>query len=310
MAAEQVAGALGPRPRPTATADGARGSAGCHRLAPIGILALESACLMSRFYPAVTEPLRGPGAFAEISEVASQPQAAILLLLARQIRGDGASRREQPQVAESPTPSEWDVPDGETSPIPRIGPSHEAFSAKDVQARVRAAHGAVAPRRVDAMAYASCAERLYQRPGVDTAADLMEMCLSHPRELVRIAAAYAYLPLTTAPSRCVRHLVRGLKSADELEADLAATALAQIYPEHAALRRLSRKRATGGGGRPAHTLTLVHGTWASGAEWYQPPAGSFFRSLRRCVRTCTEALTSSRGPAATATARVLRARLT
>jgi hypothetical protein len=131
-----------------------------------------------------------------------------------------------------------------------------------------------------AKAHASCAERLYQRPGVDTAADLMEMCLSHPRELVRIAAAYAYLPLTTAPSRCVRHLVRGLKSADELEADLAATALARIYPEHTALRRLGRKRANGGGRGPAHTLTLVHGTWASGAEWYQPPAGSFFSFIK------------------------------
>jgi hypothetical protein len=234
---------------------------------------------MSRFYPAVTEPLRGPGAFAEISEVASQPQAAILLLLARQLRGDAASRQAPSGVAESPTPEEWDLPEGETFPIPRVGPSHGAFSAQDVEARARKAYGAVSPRRFDAMtkAYASCAERLYQQPGADTAADLMEMCLKHPRELVRIAAAYAYLPLTTAPSRCVRHLVRGLKSNDELEADLAATALAQIHPEHAALRRLSRKRPRGAGPpRPPHTLTLAHGTWASGAEWYQPPAGSFF----------------------------------
>jgi hypothetical protein len=158
-----------------------------------------------------------------------------------------------------------------------LGPSLEVFAATDVQSRVKSAYGA--PRRIDAMAkaFASCAERLYQSPATDAAADLMEMCLRHPRELVRIAAAYAYLPLTSDPSRCVKQLVRGLKSADALEADLAATALAQVQPEHTALRRLSRGRPRRDGPRsPPNTLTLVHGTWASDAEWYRPPAGSFF----------------------------------
>ncbi len=236
---------------------------------------------MSRFYPAVTDPLRGPGAFAEISEVASQPQAAILLLLGRQIRGADAG--EQSRVAESPDRPERDLPDGETFPVPRLEPSNEVFAAPVVQSRVKSAYGAVSPRRFDAMAraYASCAERLYQRPGVDTAADLMEMCLRHPRDLVRIAAACAYLPLTTAPSRCVRQLVRGLKSADSLEADLAATALARLQPEHAALRRLSRPRPRRRGPpSPPPTRTRVHGPGASGAEWYQPPAGSLFAFVK------------------------------
>lgn len=235
---------------------------------------------MSRYYPAVAEPLRGPAAFAQISEAASQSQAAILLLVGRQMREDDASRRDRLEVAESPAPS--DLPEGESFPIPRLRPSHDVFTAHVVRSRVKAAYGAISPKRTDAMAkaYASCAERLYQSPRADTAAELMEMCLVHPRELVRIAAAYAYFPMTADPSRCVRHLVRGLKSADALEADLAATALAQVSPEHAALRRLSRKRIRRGGRRPAHTLTLVHGTWASDAEWYQPPAGSFFSFVK------------------------------
>jgi len=236
---------------------------------------------MSQFYPAVTEPLRGPKAFAEISETASQSQAAILLLLARQIRGDDAVPQAQPHVAESPATSAWDLPEGEAFPVPRLGPSIKAFAAPEVQSRVKAAFGA--PRRGDAMvkAYASCAERLYQSPAVDNAADLMEMCLRHPRDLVRIAAAYGYHPLTTDPHRCVKQLVRGLKSPDELEADLAAAALARVQPEHPALRRRSRNRTKRGGPRrPPNTLTLVHGTWASDAGWYQPPAGSFFSFLQ------------------------------
>jgi hypothetical protein len=110
---------------------------------------------MAQFYPDVTEPLRGPRAFAEISEVASQPQAAILLLLARQLRGDDASVSGHTRVAESPTPEEWDLPEGETFPVPRVGPSHGVFPARDVQARARKAYGAVSPRKFDAMTKAS-----------------------------------------------------------------------------------------------------------------------------------------------------------
>ena len=46
---------------------------------------------MSEFYPTITKPLRGARAFKEVSETASQPQAAILLMLARQLRGDDES---------------------------------------------------------------------------------------------------------------------------------------------------------------------------------------------------------------------------
>jgi hypothetical protein len=121
--------------------------------------------------------------------------------------------------------------------------------------------------------------RLCAWRGAARAADLFQMSLDHPRELVRIAAAISSLPLTTAPGRNLRVLVNGLRSPDELERSLAATGLAQAYPEHPALRRLSRGKTARRPGKPTGTITLIHGTWASDSPWYQP-AGDFFTFIQ------------------------------
>jgi hypothetical protein len=108
----------------------------------------------------------------------------------------------------------------------------------------------------------------------------MQMCLAHPHALVRIAAAHAYLPLTDDVARCIRILAAGVKSSDLLERDLAATALSRAQPEHPALRTLNRRRPrVRRVRRRPQTLLLVHGTWASDSEWYQP-GGSFHSFIK------------------------------
>ncbi|HSB99245.1 MAG TPA: hypothetical protein VLE45_04970, partial [Burkholderiaceae bacterium] len=116
------------------------------------------------------------------------------------------------------------------------------------------------------------------KPLASNAADLFALCLDHPKALLRVAAAIASLPLTTLPTQNLRLLLEGLKSPDELERSLAATGLARTYPEHPALRRLSRGKTAARVRRPRQTLLLVHGTWASDAAWYKP-GGDFFNHV-------------------------------
>ncbi|MBI3678994.1 MAG: hypothetical protein HY235_01080, partial [Acidobacteria bacterium] len=65
---------------------------------------------------------------------------------------------------------------------------------------------------------------------------------------------------------------------DELERDLAATALARVAPEHPALGPLRKGKIPAKPPKPAHTITIIHGTWASGNAWYQPN-GDFFNYI-------------------------------
>ena len=237
---------------------------------------------MSEFYPTITKPLRGARAFKEVSETASQPQAAILLMLARQLRGDDESLVARAKATRSARRVSAASPGSEDFPVPRLKASRQTLGSADVQRRAKKAFGFSRALQWPDMerAYRSSAERLYAAATVDSAAELMEMCLAHPRELVRIAAAHAYLPLTDNPARCVRVLATGARSADRLEAELAATALARVQPEHPALRRLSRKGARlPRVRRKPQTLMLVHGTWASDAEWYKPN-GSFHAFIK------------------------------
>ena len=238
---------------------------------------------MSQNYPPVSKPLKGPRAFSEISETASQPQAAILLMLARQLRGDDAALKARARATRAGRQvSESNLAARESFPVPQLRPSPRPVDARDVRARARRTLGfaAALDEKDFAAALTAGADRLYERETVDTAADLMEMCLSHPRELVRIAAAFAYLPITSAPARCTRILVRGLASLDDLERELAATALSRVQPDHRALRRFTRTRRRPARRGRGQTITLVHGTFASDAEWYQPPGGSFFTYIK------------------------------
>jgi hypothetical protein len=243
---------------------------------------------MSMFYPHRAKPIKGAAAFSQISEDTTPSQAAVLLSFGNQMRGGEAALRARATavkrkgfVAAQPEPES-------AFPVPKLKGVSGPVSFDDSLARLQRVH-AYKPRKGAALAhdfasyeraYRDCAERVFAKPVATNAADLFALCQGHPKALVRIAAAIASLPLTTRPAQNVRALVDGLKSPDELERSLAATGLARFYPEHPALRRLSRGKTAPRVKRPRETLMLIHGTWASDAGWYQPPDGDFFKFIK------------------------------
>src|SRR5262249_39701259 len=102
------------------------------------------------------------------------------------------------------------------------------------------------------------------------AASLMEACLRHPHELVRVAAAAAYHERSSEEGKLLRLLEHGTHSIDLLTRQLSATALAQVSPDNARLRELQRTGRAAGAAGATRTAMLIHGTWALGAAWWQP----------------------------------------
>ena len=109
------------------------------------------------------------------------------------------------------------------------------------------------------------------------------MALNHPQELGRVAAASAYFAVASEPARPVEILVEHLRSRTPMVREVAATTLAGIAPDHPALQRLLRVPRRRRRRRRAHTATIVHGTFASGAAWWQPN-GDFHKYLADEVR--------------------------
>jgi hypothetical protein len=158
-------------------------------------------------------------------------------------------------------------------PVPDVGEAADRVDAKSCRTQVRRRYGVTSGTAGGGKwerGVAACAAELFDAPGVDRAAQLLEMCLDHPVPLVRIAAAAAYFPVTTEPERAIGLLADGAGSRDELERDLAASALARIQPEHQSLARLTRLRPPQRGGKKSHTATIVHGTWAANGTWWRP----------------------------------------
>src|SRR5262245_17975001 len=98
---------------------------------------------MSTYYPLITQPVVGPEAFTRISEETSPPQAAILLQLAGQLRGDNASlvararrTRRGARVAVSALDD-----DEREFPVPKIQPTRRRFTTAAIGQRVNGAYG-------------------------------------------------------------------------------------------------------------------------------------------------------------------------
>ena len=240
---------------------------------------------MSLHHPHRTRPFKGLSAFGDTGDDRAMSQAATLLSFGNQIRG-GAAPAQARAAALGRKAFVGDEPEA-GFPVPRLKGLGQHFSFDDSRARLLRLHDydvrarSVAVDQVDrySNALSKSAERVFAKPQAANAADLFALSLDHPQELVRIAAAIASLPLTTRPAQNMKILVDGLKREDELERTLAATGLARAYPEHPALRRLSRGRTAARVRRPAQTLMLIHGTWASAEAWYQP-RGDFFEYIR------------------------------
>lgn len=244
----------------------------------------------------VTKPIPGPKAFRSTGDAAVKSQAAILLHLGMQLRGDDAALEARAKAAGQRQAARA-LPDDDLKsfPIPRLAPVSERIEVTRAESPLRARSESRVSRKAGAAGardvspstvrkvQSDLAEQLYDTPDPLTAAQLLEASLHHPEELVRVAAAAAYFNLAAEPRRLLKVLAGGTASADELVREVAGTALARIAPEDRRLRALTRKAPRSGRRRPSHTSLMVHGTFASNGSWWQP-GGDFHSYILSEVR--------------------------
>jgi hypothetical protein len=231
----------------------------------------------------------GPAAFEDTSDAGAQAQAAILLSVGVQLRGDDLKTINKSAAVGKPTEpfairnvsvvaadaAPEDVAASATEfPLPSLRPAPEKVSA-----RFLALAEAPEPATITGMA-----DRLYDRPSHETAATLAEAAMNDRSRdlLVRVAAANAALAVTADPATAIATIEEGVQSDDELTREVAATTLGRYLPEHPLLRQLlGREIEPRGEGPRTHTSMLVHGTWAKGNDWWQPGfPGNFHEYLR------------------------------
>lgn len=240
----------------------------------------------------VERPVPGREAFQRTGAAAVQSQAALLLLLGRQMRGDDQALLARAAATESegfvePVPEddlrEFEVPrlraTGERLGVRRIG----TLLAENFGSDIPAARAGAAKSKGLRRPLTQLAEQLYADPDPLIAAQLMEACLRHPEELTRVAAAASYFELSSEPKRLIKILADGARSADELVRDVAAVALARISPDHARLRSLMKARPARSDRERSRTSLMVHGTFAKNGAWWQP-GGDFHEFIRSTVR--------------------------
>ena len=246
-------------------------------------------------YERVVKPISGHEAFGQSGDAAILSQAAFVLILGNQLRGTPQARAARARAV-GITATEELLPgeDQTIFPVPSIRATAERFSPdklrasanraagmQDYRARYRSsASGAEAAR----VAYGALARGVYETPTPESAATLLNECIFHDHELVRVAAAAAYCTHAADPRPLVAMLATATRSKDTLTRDVAATALARFYPGHEALAALRISRPSRTRHPPSHTSMLVHGTWAVGEKWWQPN-GDFHNYMLADVRT-------------------------
>ena len=241
----------------------------------------------------VKRPVPGPKAFRASDHASLLSQAALLLLLGVKLRGDdtalrarSAAMRSEKLMAAIP---EEDLAFLSPPPLQRY--AGERIAGERVRERLAKRYGSrflakplgkeQMPKFLERLP--GLVARLYQEPTPLTAAALLEACLRHPDELLRVAAATSYFELSAEPRRLLKVIRGGMYSRDELVRDVAATALARIAPQHRALSELTKRSATATGSESSHTSLLIHGTWARHSAWWQPN-GEFHSYLKTQVR--------------------------
>ena len=227
----------------------------------------------------VEKPIPGAEAFEQTSDAALLSQAAILLSVGAHMRGklEGIPAAEFEELGVPRVEAQW-------------------FKAKEITLDPTAVRGHMIrqlgersfPADIHAPVQGRTTSQIFRiltaEPSALWTAGLLEACLRHPKELVRVAAAAAYHGFTTEKERIIEILLQGTYSEEPLVRDLAATALAQAEPRHTQLTGLQSKAKAAGAGQASHTTLLVHGTLARQAAWWQP-GGDFHTYLTGLLPT-------------------------
>lgn len=228
-------------------------------------------------YELVTQPPVAREAFERMDEAAVMTQAALLLVIALQLRGD---------TSEDILPRE----DLAALGVPPVAPTQGRISSQQVRMLLNLRYGASIrrdPYELDSIwrrdIFADLASIYFREPTAGAADNLMEACLRHPHELVRVCAASAYHERSSEANKLTSILEQGTRSFDLLVREVAATALAQLAPNNARLNELQHRYGRAAGAESSNTAMLVHGTWALDATWWQP-GGDFHSYLIQKLR--------------------------
>lgn len=226
----------------------------------------------------ILDPLPGDRAFLDVSAEAAWSQAAQLIGVGVQLRGDGylidqleeeVGRLRLPRVAST------DGVDVEQV-LSRVPLANRTFEQR----------GLIYPEELG-----SVQTRLWEEARVgddlNAAPALLYTSLFSRHEITRVAAAVALRPLMfVIPAFLDSILVDGCISNSETVRHLAADAVARFNPENAVLAELIASDDDDSDDGPAHTSTMIHGTWA---RWEKPgrrrpswwrPGSKFFKFVR------------------------------
>ncbi len=239
-------------------------------------------------YQTVTTPIPALDAFVSTEPDAPHSQAAFLLLLGAQMRGDAAAASARAaaftrKVKVEAIPQE----DLDVFKVPQLQPAKKSFALQSVRGGLRKRFGVRLTAELEGKkeprklfeALPDLVRRVHRTRDWGDAAQLFEAALAHPHDLVSVAAAASYHAQSANPGRSLQVLRKGVRSSVELVRGVAATALARFAPEDPALAKLLAARRRPQRARKSHTLALVHGTWARSSDWWQP-GGDFFEYLK------------------------------
>lgn len=243
----------------------------------------------------VETPIPSPDAYQSLSREGVLSQAALLLCIGNQVRGDTRALQARSEAAALPgRPDVILSPDADALRLPQLPAGRERKSAVITRQRLLYRHGLKVSTAPIAMSsketeehlrvLPDVAEKYHKHPSLDTAAELLEVCMKHPEELVRTAAAASYFEITTESSRCIKVLHTSVLSEETLTRNVAATALARIDPNDDQLNNLIQGVDRAQTKAAGDTAMLIHGTWARSQLWWQP-GGNFHNYILNNVRS-------------------------
>ena len=240
------------------------------------------------------KPLVGQEAFAQRGRDAVLSQAAQLLLFGAQLRG----RRLQKEraiparaLAAAPDTQALVIEELDEFPVPIFEPHGAIVQTEEVLLGLKRRFGiADLPKKVELagkLALQAAAD-LQEKPSAMKAMGLLETCLRHEEDLVRVSAAAAHFESSAEQARLIDLFAGGTASSDPLAAEIAAMGLARYAPGHPRLAELARPKPSPKGGRRTHSSLIIHGTLIGGDPattfaWSRP-GGDFFDYLSTEVR--------------------------